>query len=108
MARMSALDYRGAAPATGVTGASRAAQREEAGRALFGHAARLMAAAKALEASAQAAGTASAVGATLACVDASLGALAEASDSLRDEELQPRPGSRGEHHDSPAFEEAGV
>jgi hypothetical protein len=90
---MSALSQRGAAAQA--PAAERTGTREggDAGRALFGHAAELLAAAKAVEATARAPGTAPAVGPTLACIEASLGALAQASERLREHALQSTPGS---------------
>jgi hypothetical protein len=93
---MSALSQRDAAAQPDAAGAARTGEREDAGRALLDHAARLLAAAKALEATAAAPGTAPAGGPTLACMEASLGALTQASGRLREHTLQPTPSSSGD------------
>jgi hypothetical protein len=94
---MSALSQRDAAAQPDTAGAARTGEREDAGRALLDHAARLLAAAKALEATAAAPGAAPAVGPTLACMEASLGALTQSSERLREHALQLTTSSSVDH-----------
>jgi hypothetical protein len=78
-------------------GDSRAAGRDPA-QALYEHAAGLLTSAGALRAAAHEPGTAAALGPTLACVEASLDALADVAEQLRNHAVERRTETRAVRH----------
>jgi hypothetical protein len=74
-----------------------AAGREPA-QAPYAHAAGLLASAGALRAAAHEPGTAAALGPTLACVEASLDALADVAEQLRNHAVERRSGTGAVRH----------
>jgi HEAT repeat protein len=89
----------GAAPFHSDAGAGDppAAGRDSA-HALYEHAAGLLASAGALRAATREPGTAAALGPTLACVEASLDALADVAEQLRDHAVEQRSGTGAVRH----------